>query len=150
MTFSNKLRRQGLKTAFAKTLRVDMTEAERRLWALLRSKQVGGLRFRRQQPIGPYVADFFCAAAKLVVELDGEQHGTDSAVAHDENRTCWLAERGYHVLRFPNGDVFKDPQRIVDSIVHHCDVHDIPLPGNAFGISDPPSRGGCDTRRYRR
>jgi len=57
VTFSNRLRRQNLKTAFAAHLREDMTDAERRLWAILRSKQVNGLKFRRQQPIGPYVVD---------------------------------------------------------------------------------------------
>ncbi len=128
MTFPSRLRRQNLKTGFAAHLREDMTDAERRLWAALRSRQVAGLKFRRQQPIGPYIVDFFCPSAKLVVELDGDQHGAKKAVDYDENRTRWLVERGYRVLRFPNADVFKEPVRIVEGIVHHCGRHDIPLP----------------------
>ena len=142
MTFPSRLRRQNLKTAFAAHLREDMTDAERVLWAALWSKQIAGLRFRRQQPIGPYVVDFYCSAAKLIVELDGDQHGADRTVLYDEARTQWLVRQGYRVLRFPNADVFTNRQVVVDSIVHHLEEHDIPLPGNASGVSDPPSRGG--------
>lgn len=142
MTFANRLRRQNLKTVFAAHLREEMTDAERRLWAVLRSKQVGGVKFRRQQPIGPYVVDFYCSAAKLIVELDGDQHGADDAVQRDESRTLWLNEQGYRVLRFANWEVMKERERVVGAIVHDLEEHDVPLPGNAFGISDPPSRGG--------
>jgi very-short-patch-repair endonuclease len=140
VTFASRLRRQNLKTAFAGHLREEMTDAERVLWAALRSKQVGGVKFRRQQPIGPYVVDFYCAAAKLIVELDGDQHGADGAVAYDEARTRWLMEQGYFVLRFANADVFKNRQVVIDNIVQHIEDLDIPLPGNAFGLSDPPFR----------
>jgi very-short-patch-repair endonuclease len=142
VTFPSRLRRQHLKTAFATHLREDMTDAERRLWAILRSKQVGGLRFRRQQPIGPYIVDFFCAAANLIVELDGDQHGVAAAIIYDAHRTRWLQERGYQVMRFANWEALRERERVVGAIVHHIEQHDIPLPGNAFGISDPPSRGG--------
>src|SRR5438552_1797861 len=74
-------RRKDLKQRQAKSLPANATEAERRLWSLLRAKQMGHIRFRRQQPIGPYIADFFCSAAKLVVELDGDQHSRPEAVA---------------------------------------------------------------------
>ena len=100
-------RRAQFKRDLAKSLRGNPTDAERKLWHFLRGKQLAGLRFRRQQPIGPYVADFFCPAAKLVVELDGEQHGTDINVAYDAARTKWLEERGYRVLRIPNHEVLK-------------------------------------------
>jgi very-short-patch-repair endonuclease len=142
VTFPSRLRRQNLKTTFASKLREEMTDAERRLWAILRSKQVGGLKFRRQQPIGPYIVDFFCPSAKLVIELDGDQHGAIKAVDYDKNRTCWLVEHGYQVLRFPNADALKEPLRIAEGIVHHCKRHDIPLPGICGANSDPPSRGG--------
>lgn len=142
MTFPSRLRRQNLKIVFATYLREEMTDAERYLWTALRFKQMSGLRFRRQQPVGPYVTDFFCARAKLIVELDGDQHGSEKAMASDRARSEWLKARGYSVLRFPNREAFRNRQGIVDAIVRHCEEHDIPLPGNAFGLSDPPSRGG--------
>jgi very-short-patch-repair endonuclease len=70
-------RQTQLKHAAAKELRANATEMERKLWTVLRRKQLSGVRFRRQQPIGPYIADFFCSSAKLVIELDGDQHGLD-------------------------------------------------------------------------
>ena len=142
MTFPSRLRRQHLKTAFAAHLREDMTDTERRLWAILRSKQMGGLKFRRQQPIGPYIVDFYCSTAKLVIELDGDQHGADHNALYDEARSDWLMQRGYRVLRFPNADVFKKQQFIIDSIVRALEEHDVPLPEICSANFDPPSRGG--------
>lgn len=142
MASPSRLRRQSLKTAFAQRLRSEMTEAERRLWAVLRSRQAVGLRFRRQQPIGPYIVDFFCPAAKLIIELDGDQHGSDRALVYDLARSQWLERQGYSVLRFANADVFRNKQMIIDAIVHHLEEHDIPLPGICSANSDPPSRGG--------
>jgi len=109
-------RRAQFKTAAARKLRASATDAERKLWSLLRGKQVAGLRFRRQQPLGPYIADFYCSGAKLVVELDGSQHGEPKNVAHDEARTRWMESRGMKVLRFANVDVLKQSEAIVDSI----------------------------------
>jgi very-short-patch-repair endonuclease len=100
----------------AKNLRANQTEAERRLWNLIRNKRLGGIRFRRQHPIGPYYADFFCAVANLVIELDGSQHAEEENVTHDEIRSKWLAERGYRVLRFWNVDVFKNPEGVLETI----------------------------------
>lgn len=95
-----------------------MTDAERILWAGLRGKQVAGMRFRRQQPIGRYVADFYCPAARLIVELDGDQHGSAQAMLYDDARTQWLRHEGYYVLRFANGDVLRGRDRVIDSIAH--------------------------------
>jgi very-short-patch-repair endonuclease len=156
VTFPSRLRRQNLKTAFAAHLRKDMTDAERVLWAALRSKQIAGLKFRRQQPIGPYVVDFYCSAAKLIVELEGDQHGADRTVRYDEARSLWLVQQGYRVLRFPKAGVLRSRQVVIDSILHHLEEHGVPLPGNASGVSDfglrklhwsfrlrpQPSRGG--------
>lgn len=86
----------------ARTLRAQPTEAELKLWVLLRRGQLGGFRFRRQVPIGPYVADFLCHEARLIVEADGGQHA-DSA--RDVVRDSWLAEQGYEVMRFWNDDI---------------------------------------------
>jgi len=77
----------------ARKLRRTPTDAEIRLWSRLRRKQLEGFRFRRQHPLGPYVVDFFCAAAKLIVEVDGGQHANDG-----DARTRWLAARGYRVI----------------------------------------------------
>ena len=77
--------------------------AERTLWSRLRHRQLNGHRFRRQVPIGPYIADFACLDARLVVEVDGGQHFEE--VGYDERRAMWLESRGYRVYRFWNGDV---------------------------------------------
>lgn len=142
MTFANRLRRQNLKTSFALHLREEMTDAERLLWAALRAKQIGGLRFRRQQPIGPYIVDFFSPAAELVVELDCGQHGSAETVIYDERRTRWLQEHGYRVMRFANREVLRERARVVGAIVHHIEEHDIPLPENARAFSTLPQGEG--------
>src|SRR4051812_37557422 len=92
-------RRSVLKQGRARELRSSATEVERKLWSLLRRKQMAQLRFRRQQAIGPYIVDFYCSAAKLVIELDGDQHGEDKNMHYDEVRTRWLNNNKYRVLR---------------------------------------------------
>ena len=119
-------RRQGLKTKFAKQLRTSSTDAERKLWSILRDHQIAGLRFRRQQPVGPYVVDFYCSAAKLIIELDGDQHVADEGMKHDAIRTNWLTSHGYRILRFPNGRVMKNPQMVLDEIAHVFELRAVP------------------------
>ena len=99
---------------FARTLRTNATDAETLLWSRLRRKQVGGHRFRRQHPVGGYVADFACVSERLLIELDGGQHAERKS--HDENRTQKLEAMGYRVLRFWNDDVFRDLDGVVDRI----------------------------------
>jgi very-short-patch-repair endonuclease len=82
----------------ARELRIGMTDSERKLWAALRGEQLG-VKFRRQHPLGHYIADFACLAPKLIVELDGSQH-VDRA-AHDERRDEFFRNQGFEVLRFP-------------------------------------------------
>jgi very-short-patch-repair endonuclease len=89
-----------------------MTEAERRMWKLLRRKSVAGFRFRRQQPIGPFIVDFFCAARKLIVELDGGQHA-DERADYDARRTAWLESEGYSVVRFWNVEVMENGEGVL-------------------------------------
>ena len=82
-----------------------MPEPERRLWRVLGNRQLGGHKFRRQHPIGPYIADFACVAAKLVVEIDGDSHFTSEAIEADRRRSAFLVKQGWTVLRFTNTDV---------------------------------------------
>jgi very-short-patch-repair endonuclease len=100
----------------ARELRWNMTMGERRLWALLRRKRIAGYRFRRQATLDPYIADFFCPKARLVVELDGVTHSTDEEVLRDEKRTRWLEAHGCHVIRFWNREVFERPREVMDAI----------------------------------
>ncbi|MES2860931.1 MAG: endonuclease domain-containing protein [Pseudomonadota bacterium] len=82
-----------------------MTPPEARLWLCLRAKQLGGLKFRRQHPIGPYVIDFYCPEARMAVEVDGQQHGDADQSAHDARRTEWLTTQSVFVLRIAAEDV---------------------------------------------
>ena len=100
----------------ARELRWNMTDGERKLWSLLRRKRLSGHRFRRQATLGPYIADFFCPKARLVVELDGETHATDAQIFHDDIRTRWLQAHGCRIIRFWNRDVFQRPDEVVDAI----------------------------------
>ena len=87
----------------ARALRARPTDAERKLWEALRNRQLEGHGFRRQAPIGRYIADFVCFGRKLVVEVDGGQHATDKDRA--AARTAWFESQGFRVLRFWNNDV---------------------------------------------
>ncbi len=108
-------------TAFARALRRDSTDAERRIWALLRANRLSGHSFRRQHPIGQYIADFYCRAARLVVELDGGQHADPASVEYDRRRAAALSEMDIHVIRFSNHDALKSPEAIVRTILHELE-----------------------------
>jgi very-short-patch-repair endonuclease len=97
----------------ARSLRRSLTDAERELWSHLRGARLGGFRFRRQHLDPPYVLDFYCHAAKLVVELDGSQH-TDQA---DAARTRALEARGLRVIRFWNNDVLSNTEAVLEAIL---------------------------------
>lgn len=103
---------------FARKLRREMTDAERKLWRSLRCEQLRGWKFRRQAAIGPYVVDFVCFDAKLVVELDGGQHNTEEGKQHDLRRTAWLESQGFRVVRFWNHDALNDACAVVEAIGH--------------------------------
>lgn len=95
--------------ARARVLRADATPAERDFWQIVRGGKLG-VRFRRQQPVGPFIVDFYCAEAGLVVELDGKGHS--ERADYDARRTAWLASRGLTVLRFANIEVIERPQLV--------------------------------------
>lgn len=84
---------------FARYLRKTSTSSENYLWQLLRNRQRCGMKFRRQHPLGPYTADFYCVEAKLVVELDGTPHHTSEGKQKDEARDAWMRSQGIEVLR---------------------------------------------------
>ena len=100
----------------ARELRRRMTPPEARLWVCLRGKRLAGLKFRRQHPIGPYVLDFYCAVAKLAVEVDGRSHEHPERIAHDARRTAWLREQGVRVVRLAAEDVRVHLDGVVDFI----------------------------------
>jgi len=110
------------KRRFARSLRRDMTEAEQKLWLELRGRRLDLIKFRRQVPIGPYIADFACLEARLVVEIDGSQHA-DSV--RDTARDAELKQRGFRVLRFWNDDVLRELDAVCDTIIAY--VRDVNL-----------------------
>jgi very-short-patch-repair endonuclease len=101
-------------TPVARILRRDRTEAEARLWRYLRNRQMEGAKFRFQSPVGPYVADFLCVEARLIVELDGGQHGIQAE--KDAARTKVLEAAGYTVIRFWNNEVLANTEGVVETI----------------------------------
>jgi very-short-patch-repair endonuclease len=96
-----------------------MNETEWRVWDRIRTRQVAGWKFRRQHPLGPYFVDFYCPAARLVVEIDGPTHGEERQWAYDERRTEWLKQHGYEVLRFWIADVDESLDDVIASIYVH-------------------------------
>jgi very-short-patch-repair endonuclease len=108
--------RTPAKTKRAQALRRDMTDAERKLWSALRGKQMAGVSFRRQHPVGDYVVDFYCPAAKLAIELDGGQHGFAANVRRDNRRTAELKATGIRVLRFWNNELTDNFAGVLETI----------------------------------
>jgi very-short-patch-repair endonuclease len=121
--------------AQAKKLRSNMTDAERRLWYHLRAHRFGGLKFKRQVPIGPYVVDFACVGRRLVLEIDGGQH-VDSV--SDRSRDEFLRSRGFQVLRFWNNDVLSNTNGVLEVVLAQLTTSDssTPSPG---ALRAPPS-----------
>lgn len=104
-----------------------MTDAERKLWQCLRGGQLEGLKFRRQHPVPPYIADFCCIAKKLIVELDGSQHNEQKDVA----RTRYLESQGWRILRFWDHDALQQTEAVIDAIwnsIGKPDPHPNPSP----------------------
>ncbi|MBP2291659.1 endonuclease domain-containing protein [Azospirillum rugosum] len=97
----------------ARALRAEPTDAERKLWSLLRGQQIAGFRFRRQHPVPPYILDFACLEAKVAVEADGGQH---NGSAHDHHRDRELASLGWRILRFWNTDILANPDGVAETV----------------------------------
>jgi very-short-patch-repair endonuclease len=126
--------RDGSKQEFARRLRRTMTDAERRLWYHLRDRRLVGRKFRRQVPIGPYVADFACLEAMLVVEVDGGQHADGADAARDAFLRC----HGFAVLRFWNNDVLTRTQAVLATIHAALSTHPHPGPLPQAGEGEQP------------
>ncbi|RWH71388.1 endonuclease domain-containing protein [Mesorhizobium sp.] len=114
--------------ANAKSMRRAMTDAELRLWNELRAHRLMGMSFRRQVPIGPYIVDFACSAHRLIIEVDGSQHGDAEHSRRDQERTAYLAASGWTILRFWNDDVIRDIDDVCQHIVIVAGLADAPAP----------------------
>jgi very-short-patch-repair endonuclease len=102
----------------AHELRQPQTPAEQKLWLHLRNRQLDGFKFRRQHPIDRFIIDFYCAEAKLCIEIDGDSHAEQ--IEYDQARTEYLNERGYTVIRFTNREVFNQCEAVLQAIAAEC------------------------------
>jgi very-short-patch-repair endonuclease len=107
--------------ARAKAMRAAPTDAERHLWQILRGKRLSGYKFKRQQRIGTFIADFVCFGGRLIIEADGGQHSQDA----DGRRDAYLAGQGFRILRFWNNDILNNEEGVAQSIL---DALSTPLP----------------------
>ena len=105
----------------SRELRENMTDAERKLWAKIRMKQLKGYQFYRQKPIGDYIVDFYCPRAKLVVEIDGSQHLVGETIQYDRIRDDCLSSLGLRVVRFTNTEVLINIKGVVESIIENME-----------------------------
>jgi very-short-patch-repair endonuclease len=141
------LRKQGEYRVTAKARsRQSMTKAELLLWMQLRRRALNGARFRRQHPVGPYIADFACPGARLIVEVDGATHWTPEQLAHDARRTRYLKQQGWTVIRVNNTDVYENMDGVWRTIAAQlapparC-ARDLPASGEDGGAQlAPPLR----------
>jgi very-short-patch-repair endonuclease len=135
----------------AKQLRRSQTDAEKLMWHLIRSRQLANAKFRRQHPIEGYITDFYCHEYKLVIELDGSQHFTESGTTTDAQRTARLKALGIEVLRFDNRQVLTDIEAVLQMIYDRLtDPHPRPLPEGDSSLPSPqPSPGGRGGKKAR-
>jgi very-short-patch-repair endonuclease len=130
-----KYRVEQFKRTQAKRLRHALTEAELDLWQLLRSRQLSEMKFRRQVPIGPWIADFVCFEHMLIVEADGSQHADSH---HDDARDADLRNRGFRILRFWNNDILCNPNGVLEKILN--EIEETPSP-RGLRPRPSPTRG---------
>jgi len=103
----------------ARELRKNLTPQERKLWSVLRNSQIKGYKFKRQVPIGNYIADFVCEEKMLIIEIDGGQHNEIDNIAYDKERTAYLNSRGFNVIRFWNNDVNKNFGGVYETLLEY-------------------------------
>src|SRR6478672_11151122 len=105
---------------FARRMRREPTPAEEAMWRLLRNRRLAGFKFRRQHPLGLYIADFYAPSAALVLELDGDTHATPEGIEHDRVRHAYLESLGLAVVRFWNSELKDNPDGVLDRICELC------------------------------
>ncbi len=108
---------QPWKTNRARGLRAVNASAEAKLWARLRNRRLGGFKFVRQVPIGPYFADFLCREARMIIEVDGGTHGEPDEIATDRKRQEDLEQMGYRIIRVWNGDVSENIEGVLEMLL---------------------------------
>lgn len=119
----------------ARQLRKEMTTAEARLWERLRGRRLAGLKFRRQHPVGPFIADFYCAEQRLIIELDGAIHAAQ--IEQDQARTRQFEAHGYRVMRFRNERIEQEIEKVLSEIAVACqDSAPLPELGEGCAIED--------------
>ena len=127
----------------ARSLRQNMTEVERRIWQMLRSHQMAGYRFRRQVPIGRYIADFVCHETRLIVKIDGGQH--DRASPQEAERSGFLQSEGYRILRFWNNEVLANLDGVYETLATELrritPTQTLPHQGGGLNHAPAPSMG---------
>jgi very-short-patch-repair endonuclease len=119
-----------------------MTDAESRLWYLLRRHGLEGFKFRRQHPLGPFILDFYCAEGRLVVEVDGGQHFAEENLFQDARRTNYLEEGGLRVLRFSNAEVLLEIDSVLDQILEALKPLSLTLSPEGRGDNEPSLPSG--------
>jgi very-short-patch-repair endonuclease len=124
----------SVRTARARELRQVGPDAERRLWTALRARQLGGCKFVRQEPIGPFFADFVCREHKLIVEIDGATHSTPQELTSDALREAQLNALGYRLLRINNQDVYENMDGVLESILLELQPPQHPLSPSGRGL----------------
>jgi very-short-patch-repair endonuclease len=124
-------------TKAARKLRSRMTDAERKLWFALKDRRFEAFKFRRQVPVGPYIADFLCFESRLIVEVDGGQHAES---VRDTERDAWLAQNAFCVVRFWNNDVLRNLEGVLTSLA--AELNKTPHPSSRLRETPPsPARG---------
>lgn len=121
------LRNQTKLKPLRKSLRRKQTDAERRIWNIVRNRKIRDLKFFRQYSIGQYILDFYCPETKLAIEIDGGQHNETCKQQADHNRTEYLRQKGITVLRFWNNEVLANPEGVYDTIVEKFNSSQHPL-----------------------
>jgi very-short-patch-repair endonuclease len=121
----------------ARKLRSRMTDAERKLWFALKDRRFEAFKFRRQVPVGPYIADFLCFESRLIVEVDGGQHAES---VRDAERDAWLSQNAFRVVRFWNNDVLQNLEGVLTSLA--MELNTTPHPSSRLRETPPsPARG---------
>lgn len=115
-----------IETRRSRSLREGQTSAEALIWRTLRGRGVGGFKFVRQDPIGPYFADFVCRGEKLIVEIDGATHSTEEELRRDARRTEFLEAQGYRLVRFVNEEVYRNMDGVLETILAKLDEQPSP------------------------